>query len=94
MANVEQISQVDMQVITYAGLAKSSYLEALKYYRENDQTAYEQSMSNGSPSSIVTAGNEYAGTTNHNVDGACGRSAYVSRNNKDFDSRNNFIDRK
>lgn len=47
MANVEQISQVAMQVITYAGLAKSSYLEALKYYRENDQTAYEQSMSNG-----------------------------------------------
>ena len=47
MANVEQISQVAMQVITYAGMAKSSYLEALKYYRENDQTAYEQSMSNG-----------------------------------------------
>ena len=38
MANVEQISQVAMQVITYAGLAKSNYLEALKYYRENDQT--------------------------------------------------------
>jgi len=47
MANVEQISQVAMQVITYAGMAKSSYLEVLKYYRENDQTAYEQSMSNG-----------------------------------------------
>ena len=47
MANVEQISQVAMQVITYAGMAKSNYLEALKYYRENDQTAYEQSMSNG-----------------------------------------------
>ena len=47
MANVEQISQVAMQVITYAGMAKSSYLEALKYYRENDQTAYEQSLSNG-----------------------------------------------
>ena len=45
MANVEQISQVAMQVITYSGLAKSSYLEALKYYRENDQTAYEQSLS-------------------------------------------------
>lgn len=50
MANVEQISQVAMQVITYAGLAKSSYLEALKYYRENDQIAYEQSMSNGDES--------------------------------------------
>ena len=50
MANVEQISQVAMQVITYAGMAKSSYLEALKYYRENDQTAYEQSMSNGDES--------------------------------------------
>ena len=50
MANVEQISQVAMQVITYAGLAKSSYLEALKYYRENDQTAHEQSMSNGDES--------------------------------------------
>ncbi len=47
MANVEQISQVAMQVITYAGMAKSNYLEALKYYREKDQTAYEQSMSNG-----------------------------------------------
>ena len=47
MANVEQISQVAMQVITYAGMAKSNYLEALKYYRENDQTAHEQSMSNG-----------------------------------------------
>ena len=34
MANVEQISQVAMQVITYSGLAKSSYLEALKYYRK------------------------------------------------------------
>ena len=33
MANVEQISQVAMQVITYAGMAKSNYLEALKYYR-------------------------------------------------------------
>ena len=31
----------------YAGMAKSNYLEALKYYREKDQTAYEQSMSNG-----------------------------------------------
>ena len=50
MANVEQISQVAMQVITYSGLAKSNYLEALKYYRENDQTAYEQSMSNGDES--------------------------------------------
>ena len=50
MANVEQISQVAMQVITYAGMAKSSYLEALKYYRENDQTAYEQSLSNGDES--------------------------------------------
>lgn len=50
MANVEQISQVAMQVITYAGMAKSNYLEALKYYRENDQTAYEQSMSNGDES--------------------------------------------
>ena len=39
-----------MQVITYAGMAKSNYLEALKYYRENDQTAYEQSMSNGDES--------------------------------------------
>lgn len=47
MANVEQISQVAMQVITYAGMAKSNYLEALKYYRENDQTAYEQSLSSG-----------------------------------------------
>ena len=27
MANVEQISQVAMQVITYSGLAKSNYLE-------------------------------------------------------------------
>ena len=43
MANVEQISQVAMQVITYSGLAKSNY-------RENDQTAYEQSMSNGDES--------------------------------------------
>ena len=50
MVNVEQISQVAMQVITYAGMAKSNYLEALKYYRENDQTAYEQSMSNGDES--------------------------------------------
>ena len=50
MANVEQISQVAMQVITYAGMAKSNYLEALKYYRENDQEAYEQSLSNGDES--------------------------------------------
>ena len=81
--------RIAMQVITYAGLAKSSYLEALKYYRENDQTAYEQSMSNGdvkfspsprNPSSIVTAGeNEYARTTNHNVDGACGKISLCQR---------------
>ena len=78
MANVEQISQVAMQVITYSGLAKSNYLEALKYYRENDQTAYEQAMSNGDES----------------ISQANGISTYVSRNNKDFDSRNNFINRK
>lgn len=35
MANVEQISQVAMQVITYAGMAKSNYLEALKLFRSS-----------------------------------------------------------
>ena len=41
MANVEQISQVAMQVITYAGLAKSSYLEALKYYMKDNKLTYD-----------------------------------------------------
>ena len=102
MANVEQISQVAMQVITYAGLAKSSYLEALKYYRENDQTAYEQSMSNGDVS-FSQAHEAHLQLLQQEMNTqepqitmlmACGRSAYVSRNNKDFDSRNNFINRK
>lgn len=103
MANVEQISQVAMQVITYAGMAKSNYLEALKYYREKDQTAYEQSMSNGDVSfsqaheAHLQLLQQEMNTQEPQITmlmGACGRSAYVSRNNKDFDSRNNFINRK
>ena len=82
-----------MQVITYAGMAKSSYLEALKYYRENDQTAYEQSMSNGDVSfsqaheahlqllqqEMNTQEPQITMLMAHAED-----QAYVSRNNKDL----------
>lgn len=47
MVNIESISQTAMQVITYAGLAKSNYLQALKLYRQGDKKAYEDKFCEG-----------------------------------------------
>lgn len=41
MVDVEKISQVAMEIITYAGLAKSCYMEALLQFKSG---AYDTSM--------------------------------------------------
>ena len=52
------------------------------------------SQAHGAYLQLLQEGNEYARTTNHNVNGVVEYQAMSSRNNKDFDSRNNFINRK
>ena len=47
MVNIENISQTAMQVITFAGMAKSNYLLALQSYREGDKKAYQEKMDEG-----------------------------------------------
>lgn len=44
---VEKISEIALQVITYAGLAKSKYIESLTKYRENDFDGVELLISEG-----------------------------------------------
>lgn len=40
MVNIEKVSQVAMEIITYAGMAKSCYIEALQLFK---QCKYEES---------------------------------------------------
>ncbi|MGN1277346.1 MAG: PTS lactose/cellobiose transporter subunit IIA [Floccifex sp.] len=47
MANVEKISEIAMQVITFSGLAKSNYLAALKAYRNHNMDEYNQLIEQG-----------------------------------------------
>lgn len=47
MASIETISETAMQVIIYAGMAKSCYIESLKYYRNHDLEGYTKAMSDG-----------------------------------------------
>jgi cellobiose PTS system EIIA component len=37
MANIEKLSQTAMEIITYAGLAKSNYMTALRTYKEGNE---------------------------------------------------------
>lgn len=50
MNKVEKISEIAMQVITYAGLAKSKYLEGLSLYGQKDMDAFVKSMDEGDES--------------------------------------------
>lgn len=47
MNKVEKISEVAMQVITYSGLAKSCYLEAIQAYRKKDSDMYQTLLDQG-----------------------------------------------
>lgn len=47
MVNIENISQIAMQVITFAGMAKSNYLLALQSYRKGDKKSYQEKMDEG-----------------------------------------------
>lgn len=48
MANVEKLSQVAMEIITYAGLAKSNYMLALNTYKEGNEEEAMAKMQEGS----------------------------------------------
>ncbi|MDO4467846.1 MAG: PTS lactose/cellobiose transporter subunit IIA [Bacillota bacterium] len=50
MGNVERISEIAMQVITFSGLAKSNYLQALKAYRTKNLEAYNNFLIQGDQS--------------------------------------------
>ena len=39
MVNVEKLSETAMHIITYAGLAKSYYMQGLMYYKEGNTEA-------------------------------------------------------
>lgn len=50
MVNVEKISQVAMEIITYAGLSKSCYLEALHFFKHGEYAESKRKFSEGDDS--------------------------------------------
>ena len=48
MVNIEKLSEVAMGIITYAGLAKSDYLMALKEYKEGRKEESVKKLEEGS----------------------------------------------
>lgn len=48
MVDVEKISLTAMEIITYAGLAKSNYMMALKEYKAGNKNDAAQKMEEGS----------------------------------------------
>jgi len=42
MANIEWLTEVSMEIISYAGMAKSKYILAYEALKKGDQEAYEQ----------------------------------------------------
>ena len=46
-ANIEEISQVAMNVITYAGMAKSNYIQSIRAFKDQDQELFESLISDG-----------------------------------------------
>lgn len=50
MVNVEKISQVAMEIITYAGLAKSCYMEALMLCKHGEYQASKEKLCQGDES--------------------------------------------
>lgn len=44
MVNVEKVSTVAMEIITYAGLSKSCYLEALTMFKRGEYKASKEKM--------------------------------------------------
>ena len=44
MVDVEKVSMVAMEIITYAGTAKSSYMEALSLFKRGDYDASAEKM--------------------------------------------------
>lgn len=47
MANIEKLSQVAMEIITYAGLAKSNYMLALRLYKEGNEEEAKNKLQEG-----------------------------------------------
>lgn len=47
MVDVEKVSMVAMEIITYAGTAKSSYMEALSLFKRGDYDASAEKMKEG-----------------------------------------------
>lgn len=52
MVNIEKITEAAMEIITYAGLAKSCYMEALGFAKQGKQTESEQKIKEGDESFI------------------------------------------
>lgn len=50
MVNVEKVSMIAMEIITYAGLAKSCYLEALTMFKHGEYKASKGKMEQGDDS--------------------------------------------
>ena len=44
MVNVEKVSTVAMEIITYAGLSKSCYLEALTMFKRGEYKASKDTL--------------------------------------------------
>ncbi len=44
MEKIENLSNIAMNVITYAGLAKSNYIQALRAYKNKDIETYDKLM--------------------------------------------------
>lgn len=57
MINIEEISQNAMEIITYAGVAKSNYLEALEDYRKGNKEDALNKMESGSK--VFTIAHEF-----------------------------------
>lgn len=53
MSNIQELSEVALELITYAGIAKSNYILALNEYKKGNVIEYENKIAQGDTNFVL-----------------------------------------